>query len=390
MNGAPVWRTGDGPSRAPLSGTVEADLCVVGLGGSGLSAVAEAVRLGRSVVGLDAGEVACAAAGRNGGFLLAGTPDFHHRAVAALGRSRAAAIYRLTLAEIDRMERGHPGLVRRAGSLRIADDADADEHEDCAAMLEALRADGFEAEWYDGPEGAGVLLPADGAFDPLDRCRREAAALTGPAALHEHSPATRLSAHAVETPSGRVECGAVVVCVDGGLERVLPELAEAGRVRTARLQMLATAPLPPVAPRPVYARWGFDYWQQLPSGAVALGGCRDRFLDDEWTTDAVPTEPVQACLDRLLAERLHLPHAVVTHRWAGCVGFTPDHMPVLAEARPGVVAAGGYCGTGNVLGALCGRAAVRLALGLPLAELEPLQEPGPAPDRTLHAAGDRP
>jgi len=31
--------------------------------------------------------------------------------------------------------------------------------------------------------------------------------------------------------------------------------------------------------------------------------------------------------------------------------------------RPGVWAAGGYSGTGNVIGALCGRAAARLACG---------------------------
>jgi gamma-glutamylputrescine oxidase len=33
--------------------------------------------------------------------------------------------------------------------------------------------------------------------------------------------------------------------------------------------------------------------------------------------------------------------------------------------RAGVWAAGGYSGTGNVIGALCGRAAAELALGVP-------------------------
>jgi glycine/D-amino acid oxidase-like deaminating enzyme len=55
----------------------------------------------------------------------------------------------------------------------------------------------------------------------------------------------------------------------------------------------------------------------------------------------------------------------VTHRWAASVGYTDDGLPVLAEVRPGVWAAGGYGGTGNVVGALCGRAAARRALGLP-------------------------
>ncbi|HEV7885941.1 MAG TPA: FAD-binding oxidoreductase [Acidimicrobiales bacterium] len=369
MSTQPVWWTSpqaqeDGPGPAGVEQGVEADVCVVGLGGSGLSAVIEALRLGRSVVGVDAGPIAGGAAGRNGGFLLAGAPDFHHTAVARLGRERAAAVYRLTLDELARTPQMHP-----VGSLRLADDGA--ELDDCAAMLRALHADGFAAEWHDGPEGQGVFMPHDGAFDPLARCRDLAAHATAEGArLFEHTPALDIAAHRVTTPSGPVECGAVVVAVDGGLERVLPELH--GRVRTARLQMLATAPVAAtITTRPVYARYGYDYWQQLPSGALALGGCRDRFADDEWSFDPTPTEPVQACLDQL-ARRLA--DAPVTHRWAGCVGFTPTRMPVCEElpTRPGVVATGGYCGTGNVLGALCGRAAVRLALNEPLGDLRVL------------------
>ena len=78
----------------------------------------------------------------------------------------------------------------------------------------------------------------------------------------------------MKTDAGAVECGAVVVAVDGRLERIFPALAP--RVRTARLQMLATAPAPEVSfPRPVYWRQGFEYWQQLPNRRIALGGFRD-------------------------------------------------------------------------------------------------------------------
>jgi gamma-glutamylputrescine oxidase len=56
-------------------------------------------------------------------------------------------------------------------------------------------------------------------------------------------------------------------------------------------------------------------------------------------------------------------HAPVTHRWAASVSFSTTGLPVLEEVRPRVWAAGGYSGTGNVIGALCGRAAAELALG---------------------------
>ena len=121
--GRPVW---DDASSAPLllpslQGEVSADVCVVGLGGSGLACIRELQRLGASVVGIDGDRVGGGAGGRNGGFLLAGLAPFHHDAVQRYGRARARALYELTLEELDRITADGPQLVRRPGSLRIAD-----------------------------------------------------------------------------------------------------------------------------------------------------------------------------------------------------------------------------------------------------------------------------
>src|SRR5215210_1703435 len=117
----PVWGDPTAWENPPaLAGEAAADLCVVGLGGSGLAAVGAALDAGASVVGIDAGPIAGGAAGRNGGFLLAGGAHFHHTAVAEWGHERAAGIYAASLAELDRLEAelGH-AVVRRVGSLRI-------------------------------------------------------------------------------------------------------------------------------------------------------------------------------------------------------------------------------------------------------------------------------
>jgi glycine/D-amino acid oxidase-like deaminating enzyme len=355
----PVWDDGDWAGLPTLQGEHRADVCVIGLGASGLAAVLEALGREASVVGVDAGPVAAGAAGRNGGFLLAGLPDAYHRSVVRLGRPRAAALYRLTLDELDRIEEAMPDLVRRRGSLRLA--TSPEEEADCDEHRAELNSDGFQARAYEGPEGRGVLLPDDGATNPLARARRLATtALAVGAQLYERSPVTALTGSEVTAAGGRVRCSRVVVAVDGGLEVLLPELAD--RVRTARLQMLATAPTDEVAvPRPVYARWGNDYWQQLPDGRIALGGQRDRFVDDEWTTNGTPTDQVQAALEQILRRQLRVT-APVTHRWAASAGFTADVAPVLDEVRPHVFAVGGYSGTGNVLGSIYGRAAAQLAV----------------------------
>jgi gamma-glutamylputrescine oxidase len=52
------WHDLDTPLRPALTHDIEADVCVVGLGGSGLSAVREARALGARVIGVDAGRIA--------------------------------------------------------------------------------------------------------------------------------------------------------------------------------------------------------------------------------------------------------------------------------------------------------------------------------------------
>jgi glycine/D-amino acid oxidase-like deaminating enzyme len=359
LHNTPVWDEGGWAGLPRLEGDVSADVCVIGLGGSGLSCIAELLRLGASVVGLDAGMVAGGAAGRNGGFLLAGGAEFYHDAVAAWGRERALAIYRATADEVDRFTAETPDAVRRVGSLRIA--ASDDEVDDCRAQMAAMQADGLGVEWYEGAEGTGLLIPTDGAFNPLLRCRTLARRLADAGArLFEHSPAETPRAGEVRTPRGRVRCAKVIVAVDGRLETLVPALA--GRVRTARLQMVATAPLPEIRfPRPCYMRYGFEWWQQLPDGRIALGGFRDRAGESEWTHDSAPHDAVQEMIDGFLRGTLGV-REPITHRWAASVGYTENGLPVLAEVEPGLWACGGYSGTGNVVGALCGRAAAQLAL----------------------------
>lgn len=383
---ATVWDVEGWPGLPPLDGDCTAEVCVVGLGGSGLTAVTELRGRGVDVVGIDAGSVAGGAAGRNGGFLLAGLAQPHHRMVALLGRSRAAALHRLTLDEMDRMRAATPDAIRMTGSLRI-EDTEAG-RADCAAHATALRADGFPVEDYDGVEGRGLQFPDDGVLHPVARCRALAAATD--ARLHELTPALSVGTGQVRTPTGVVRCGAVLVCVDGGLAALLPELA--GVVRAVRLQMLATAATDEVAvPRPVYLRDGYDYWQQLPDGRLAAGGFRDVGGTAEETDSTDTSLPVQQAIERLVRERIGV-QAPITARWAASVGYTRTGLPFVGEVRPGVYAAGGYCGTGNVVGALCARALVAMALGhesdaLAFAEVSPSSATdwttaaGPSPGR---------
>jgi gamma-glutamylputrescine oxidase len=360
MFNTPIWDDTPWKPLPTFEHDLETDVCVIGLGGSGLICILRLLELGQRVVGLDAGMVAGGAAGRNGGFLLAGLAKFYHETVAALGREHASAAYRLTMLEMDRMTAQTPSAIRRVGSLRIA--TSSSELEDCRLQLAAMQADGLPVSWYSGLEGEGLLIETDGAFNPLTRCRLLATqALAAGAQLFENSSVINLSENEVCTQHAKVRCKKVIVAVDGKLEVLLPELT--GRVRTARLQMIASAPTNEVQlSRPVYARWGYEYWQQLPNGSISLGGFRDAALEQEWTTNADPIEPIQGLLEQFMREKIGVRNAPITHRWAASVSYSSSTLPVLSEVRQNLWAIGAYSGTGNVVGALLGRIVAELVV----------------------------
>ncbi|MCC7054201.1 MAG: FAD-binding oxidoreductase [Gemmatimonadaceae bacterium] len=354
----PAWDAGGWIATPPLAGDATCDVCVVGLGGSGLVAVRTLRARQLDVIGIDAADVGAGAAGRNGGLLLAGLADFHHDAVRLLGHDTAVTMYRRTLAEMDAIFDEFPECTRRTGSLRLA--ASPAELDDCRVQFDAMVRDGLPVEWYRGPDGEGLLMPTDGVMQPLQRVRGMARhALAAGARLHGATRATAISGTRVVTDRGTITCRRVIVAVDGRIELVLPELQP--RVTTARLQMLATAPATDVSiPRPIYFHDGFEYWRQLDDGCVAVGGFRDTELETEWTPLDVPTDTIQARIEQFL--RGHIGTAApITHRWAASVAYTEDGAPICEEVRDGVFAIGAYSGTGNIIGGLCARDAVEWA-----------------------------
>lgn len=342
------------PEFPKLTSNLEADLVVVGLGGSGLTALLHAAERGLTVIGIDADCIAACAAGRNGGLLLAGIADFHHNVRKDLGVTRATALYQHTLDEMDRIEATTPEAVSRIGALRIAEDAT--ELADTYAHRDALIADGFQVENYEGEQGIGILIPSDGTFHPAKRAvQLVALAQTAGAAIFTHSTALKIESGVVTTDQGSIRAKHIVVAVDGNLDKVLPEIAD--QIQPTRLQMISTVPeLKLDMKYAVYTRQGWDYWQQLPDGRIAIGGGRDLAIDQEATDVVEPTQMMRDYLEQRL-ESIGVT-AAVEHHWAAIVSYTKSGLPIVKQVQPGVWAVGAYCGTGNVVGALLARSVV--------------------------------
>jgi gamma-glutamylputrescine oxidase len=346
--------------RSTLHGRPEVE--IVGAGVTGCACAFALAHAGVRVRVHEAREVASGASGRNGGFALRGGAMPYDAACRQLGRDRARRYWNLTERALDRLESMAGDAFRPVGSLRLADDER--ERAELRAEFDDLVADGFAAEWVE-PEAldrplrerfqGAVLHPPDGAIQPARWVRRLAArAATAGAEIREGSRVTAVD---------ELEADRVVIATDGYTHGLVPELDE--RIRPTRGQVIVTAPLDEVVfPRPHYARWGFDYWQQTPDRRLVIGGSRDAGNGDEWTADEAVTTPVQERIEQLVRELLgRLPD--VTHRWAGIWGTTADLLPLVGQLpeHDRVWVAAGYSGHGNVLGLACGELVARALLG---------------------------
>ena len=120
--------------------------------------------------------------------------------------------------------------------------------------------------------------------------------------------------------------------------------------------MVATAPAAPVVEQMVYARWGYEYFQQRPDGRILAGGFSDLDARDSYTDDDAGSPAIWERLEGYLRDDLGV-EALITHRWAGVVGYSEDQLPYVGEVpgRRGLYVAGGYSGHGNVPGFMSGR-----------------------------------
>jgi gamma-glutamylputrescine oxidase len=358
--------------RPALAGDVQVDACVIGAGVGGLSCARRLAQRGVETLVLERDAVAGGASGRNGGFLLAGMAAFYPDARERYGAEEARGTYARTLAaqaEIYAVaaEQGAGDAVRRTGLLRVA--ASEEEAEHVRRHVAALRADGFPGELVErdrlpdalrGSFHNACLTEHDGALQPARwiRALARSAEQAGARIVEGTEAQAPLEPSEVATSGGTVRARHVIVAADGALEGLVPRAG----VRARRLHMVATEPLPRrLVECPVYARWGYEYFQQTPDGRLLAGGFSDLDGEGSYTDRDQGSPTVWERIERYLAEDLGV-QAPTTHRWVGTVGYSDDGRPVVGEVG-GVYAAGGYSGHGNVLGYIAGQDLADLVAG---------------------------
>jgi len=365
---------GDRPAYPPLDGDVNVDLAIVGGGFTGLSATAEAAKLGASVVLVDAARFGDGASGRNGGQLNTGqrsTVDEHEE---ALGHARAKALFDLAEEakqhllgfadengiDIDYTQ-GHISVAHKARyveEFRAYPDMMAERfgypHLRFVDRAETARIVGSE-RYFGGLYDSGT-----GHIHPLKLVvgTAKVAAARG-ARLHENTKVTGLGRAngriTVETASGTISADRVLLAVNAhGDARLEPVMAS--HVMPIRSFIGATVPLDGDLDKTILpgrqsvddSRFVVRYFRRLKDGRLLFGG-REAYGGE------TPAD-IEAGVRRQMTEIYPaLRDIEITHAWGGSVGITLPREPFVREVMPGVTAMGGYSGHGVMLSNFTGK-----------------------------------
>lgn len=246
------------PERPPLQGRIEADVCIVGAGYTGLSSGLHLAEAGFKVVVLEAAKVGWGASGRNGGQIVHSySRDIdviernHGKAVAEAMGSMAfegARVIRERVAKygID-CDLKDGGIYAAKTRKKVAG---LHEHKELWEKYDSLKmqfVEGSEIQNYVRTDEYEAILidPTGGHIHPLKLAQGEAAALESlGGVIHEQSPVTRIERGAtavVRTAQGEVHAKTVIVACNAYIGELEPKLS--AKSMPCGTQVVATAPL---------------------------------------------------------------------------------------------------------------------------------------------------
>jgi glycine/D-amino acid oxidase-like deaminating enzyme len=377
----PLWFE-QGPSRAPLEGTKDADIVIVGAGYTGLWTAYYLLKSDPSlrVLLLEKREVGFGASGRNGGWASAIFPISLSRVAEMYSHDAALKLQAAmndTVDEIGRVlaQEGVEADYAKQGFLSLA--RSAPQLARAQAAVEGSARFGLSEQWQvlDGAQ-AHAKIGAEGTLGGLytEHCAlihpgklvRGLARLveTMGATIHEHSAVTGLTAGIVRTEHGLVRTNFTVRATEAftsqqsGYSRFVIPLYSL---------VLATEPLPIDLRRKLNLdhRLAFNdmrhlrvYGQVTAEGRLVFGG---RGAPYRWgsriTEDADLVDSMHAKIHETMLEFFpDLADARITHRWGGALGVSRDWCPTVSIDRKNRIAwAGNYVGDGVATSNLAGR-----------------------------------
>ncbi len=358
---------------------IKTDIAIIGGGITGVLLAYWMDKLGDIKVALiEKGEIGSGATGRNAGFLLAGTSENYYRMQQQYGKRRSKDIYSLTIENHNIIKE----IINKnsiscdytpCGSITAA--VTAEELAELEKSADLLAKDGFESKLIgnDIPDFencfGGILKQSDGGLNPVRFVNGVVSSYSENIELFQHCEVYNYNTtkNGVKITADKliVDCEMAILAVNGYAGAVSSFLK--GKVVPTRGQVLAVAPIKRQLfdGNSIYCDFGFEYFRQLPNGAVLLGGFRQDYRTEELGYSDETTENIQKGLEIFIDKHLPLLKGrEITHRWSGVMGFSPDGLPLIGElpSQPGVMFIGGYTGHGLGFSAVLSKGLVQQLL----------------------------
>jgi glycine/D-amino acid oxidase-like deaminating enzyme len=342
------------------------DAIIVGAGISGLSTAfwlqKEDPSLKIAIV--EKSRLAFGASGRNAGFITCGSVEHFNRMINKHGLEGATEIWRFAQENLrllkehviqntgDELEFEHNGAYSLA-----AQENEFVELQNCANTMGKLdiRTEMYTSKQVEENVGAtnfvgGIKYLDDASVNPVKLVRRMASLFKGD--LHEGVEAYSIEEspdgnRILKTDQGDFEAPMILLNLNGYSAQLHPWFKD--KIYATRGQCLMMEPVKRFMDAPCYANFYLDYFRQIPSGELLIGGFRQVEKETEVGTSDHITETIQDALHKFVMT--HLPqykNAKVSHRWSGVMGFAKDGEPMVGSIPddPQIFFAGGYTAHG--------------------------------------------
>lgn len=346
---------------------LEVDVAIIGGGIAGLSCAYWLSKEDPSlkIAILEKHQLGSGATGRNAGFITCGSVEHFNRMVSKHGTAGALEIWRfsetnmrLLKEEIIRDEDETCGF-RQQGTFSLASSAtEFSELQASAALMEkhGVKIEILQDEQIRSRLGArgfagGIKYCEDGSVNPIRLLQLIRTRLPCGVLILENQEVHRIGSASdkkiVFTDKSKVEATIVVMASNGYSPLLHPFFVD--KIFPTRGQILCTEAVAPFMEGPCYANFVLDYFRQLPTGEVIIGGFRQLQKDAGKGYSDDVSEVIQNALSEFLREHLpRLNSARVTHRWTGIMGFSADGQPLVGSLPndPSVFFCGGFTGHG--------------------------------------------
>ena len=345
-----------------LNTTVEADVCVIGGGFSGVSTALHLAERGYKVVLVEGNRIGWGATGRNGGQLIGGFSMDPFSLTKSVGDQGARQLWEMgnECVEIVK-QRIAQHAIDCDLQFGYCDVALKPRHMDYFRQtLQRQTALGFpypmrlveqdelrtliHSTLYMG----GLMNEGYGQLHPLKLCLGEAKAATSlGVAIYEQSRAIKVihgSTTEVITEHGAVKARYVAVCCDAYLEELIPELSR--RNLPASSFVVATEPLGATTNEVMRSslavcdlRWALDYYRISKDNRLIFGGACNY-------TGLAPGDIAASMRKKMLRVFPQLGGVRFDYTWGGQIGISLNRIPQIGRLNPNVFYAQGYSGHG--------------------------------------------